>query len=178
MARINPLQVGIVANTKTFAQAAASVVGGIGSAVISTAGSVVRCGLGGGAVAAGNMAPAGVLGMVGGFAVGSVVGAATGLLTNVPSAYRSVRGGFGSAASAYAEHEAECVPRALLFISRLIFTADTSRNARTSMLWLLMSLACSSSLDLVPSLLPSHDLIQMMIWLLQGQPRARDHWIS
>ena len=96
-----------MANTRTFAQAAASIVGGIGSAVVSTAGSVMRCGFGGGAVAAGNMAPAGVLGMVGGFAVGSVVGAATGLLTNAPNAYRSVRGGFGSAASVYAEHEAE-----------------------------------------------------------------------
>ena len=108
------LQVGLVANTKTFASAAASVAGGIGSAVLSTAGCVVRCGMGGGAAAAGQMAPAGVLGMVGGFAVGSVVGAATGLLTNVPSAYRSVRGGFGLAAGAYAEHEAECAPNLIV----------------------------------------------------------------
>ena len=60
-----------------------------------------------GASAAASMTPSGILGVVGGAVVGTIFGAATGLLGNVPSAYRRVRDGFGSAASTYAEHEAE-----------------------------------------------------------------------
>ena len=92
---------------KTYVQAARSVVGGISSAVVSTAVSVVGGGIYLGTSAAGTLAPLGLVGQGVGAVVGSVVGAAAGLLISVPSAYNSVRSGFGSAASAYAEHEAE-----------------------------------------------------------------------
>ena len=101
------LQVGIVANTKTFAQAAVSVAGGIGSAVVSTAGSVVRFGVGMGLSTAETFAPMGVFGALGAGVIGTVVGAATGLVINAPVAFNSVRGGFGSAANIYAQHDAE-----------------------------------------------------------------------
>lgn len=101
------MQVGIVANTKTLAQAAASVAGGIGSAVVSTAGSVARIGVGMGVSTAGSLAPMGVLGVLGGAVVGTVVGAATGLLLNAPNAFYAVRDGFCSAANVYTAHEAE-----------------------------------------------------------------------
>lgn len=103
----NSWQVGITANMKTHAQAASSVVGGISSAVVSTAVSVVGSGMYLGTSAAGTLAPLGLVGQGLGAVVGSVVGAAGGLLISVPSAYNSVRSGFGSAVSAYAEHEAE-----------------------------------------------------------------------
>jgi gas vesicle protein len=49
----------------------------------------------------------GLLGVIGGAVVGSVVAAAAGLLLNAPNAYCKVRDGFCSAANAYTEQEAE-----------------------------------------------------------------------
>ncbi len=96
-----------MANTKTLAQATASVVTGVGCAVASTASSAFCSSVAGGMTVSGALAPIGIIGVVGGAVVGSVVGAAAGVLVNVPNAYRNVRSGFQSAAGAYTNHEAE-----------------------------------------------------------------------
>ncbi len=96
-----------MANTKTLAQATASVVAGVGCAVVSSARYAVTGGVNGGMAVSGALAPIGIIGVVGGAVVGTVVGAAAGVLVSVPDAYRNVRSGFQSAAGAYSHHEAE-----------------------------------------------------------------------
>jgi hypothetical protein len=92
---------------KTHAQATASVAKGFAVAAASTAVNAIKGSISLGASAAGTLAPSGLIGQGVGAVVGSFFGAAAGLLISLPSAYTSVRSGFGSAASVYAEHDAE-----------------------------------------------------------------------
>ena len=103
----NSWQDEITDDIKTHAQATASVAEGIAVAAASTAGNVVKSGVYGGVSGVRAFAHLGLIGQGVGAVVGSFFGAAAGLLISLPSAYTSVRSGFGSAASAYAEHDAE-----------------------------------------------------------------------
>jgi hypothetical protein len=103
----NSWQDEITDDIKTHAQATVSVAIGIANAAVSTAGNILKSGISAGASAAGTLAPSGLIGQGVGAVVGSFFGAAAGLLISLPSAYTSVRSGFGSAASAYAKHDAE-----------------------------------------------------------------------